>query len=315
LKELSVIIVHYNTPDLLTRCINSILESEFDLTTSEIIVVDNNSESISSEIINNMFPFVIWIQKEINDGFGRANNIGFAKSTGKYILLINSDIVVEKHTIALSLNRIQNNKAIGALGCKLLNDDGTEQKSVYHNVLSCKWLLAQNTIISHLIKYSTRQPDALMGSFLLIPRSVYDSTEGFDPDFFMYSEEIDLCIRIKQRGYILDYFDSVYAWHKHGASSSDKKWSYKQRMLSHSLLVYKRKGLINYILYHFLFTFNSITNFLSMWFFKGLAGENYRNSYFKEQSYYICNIGQYLVLPFKFRRKRGSGQKLLRVKS
>lgn len=315
LKELSIIIVHYNTPDLLIRCLNSILDGEFDLSSSEIIVVDNNSETISRDLITKMFPIVIWVQKETNDGFGRANNIGVAKSTGQYILLLNSDIVVEKQTIEKSLEKIQSDKTIGALGCKLINEDGTLQKSVYQNVLSCKWLLVQNIIISYFIKFRAAQIDALMGSFLLIPRSVYDATGGFDPDFFMYSEEVDLCIRIKNTGLLLEFYDSVFAWHKHGASSSDKNWSGRQKMLSHALLVYKRKGLLSYIMYHFLFIFNTITNFIFMWFLHESPENKYRNSYFKEQSYYFCNIGQYIELPIKFRQKRGNGRKLLRAKS
>ena len=128
--ELSIVIVNYKTPKLTYRCIDSI-NKNYNSNNYEIIVVDNNSGDESKELITSSFLDVKWIDNSKNDGFGRANNIGINHSKGKYILLLNSDILVPKETIESCLNEIKKDAKIGVLGCKLLNEDGSIQKSTY----------------------------------------------------------------------------------------------------------------------------------------------------------------------------------------
>ena len=306
--NLSIIIVNYKTPDLLLRCINSILNTIPKELLFEMIIVDNNSNDNSEKIIKTKFEDIIWIQKNENDGFGRANNIGIQKAIGEYVLLLNSDIVVAENTILECLKEIEKDKTIGVLSCKLLNDDGSNQKSIYHYAADYLDVLNNNLIFDYFIKIKPKKIKALMGSFLLIPQHVLQNIGLFDPDFFMYCEELELCNRILKKGYKIKYIDNVVAYHKHGASSTDENWVIKQKYLSNALLVYKLKGLFGYIFYHFLCVLNSISNFFAMWF----LDKKFRKDFLNSEKCFYTNFFYYFVIPFKYSRNIGDGKRILR---
>lgn len=310
--DLSIIIVNYKTPLITFRCIESIEKNTNIKGGYEIIVVDNNSNDNSEELITAAFSEVIWINKSANDGFGRANNVGITKSQGEYILLLNSDMIIPEGTIETCLNEIEKDSMIGALGCKLLNEDGSFQKSTYPYIADYKGIYRLNLIYDYFNKNEIKPElkiKAIMGSFMLIPTKVLNEVGLFDPDFFMYAEEMDLCYRMAKHGYKINYYDQVFAIHKHGASSSDKDGAYQQNYLSTALLFYKIKGLSGYILYHLIFLLNTITNFFAMW----LLDEVWRKtSYWNIQRYYFSNFIYYFGIPFLFSRKVGKGKRLLR---
>jgi GT2 family glycosyltransferase len=308
--RLSIIIIHFKTPYLLLRCIESIYKTVHQKGMFEIIVVDNHSEDNSEIIIKEKFEQVIWIQKNENDGFGRANNIGIHNSRGEYVLLLNSDMILLNKTVDKCIDILKNNHEIGAIGCQLLNENGTIQKSTYTGNGKSTDILKNNLILDYLFKFNHKKSEieALMGSFLLIPRKVLDKSGFFDPDFFMYSEEIDLCRRIKKQNYKLYYCDEVQAIHKHGGSSSNIIHTNQQKFLSNALLQFKSNGIINYSIYHIIFCFNSLTNFFAMW----LLDKNYRKEYWYEQKYYFSNINYYIKIPFQYTRKTGNGKRILR---
>ncbi|MBS4014676.1 MAG: glycosyltransferase family 2 protein [Bacteroidetes bacterium] len=290
---LSVIIINYKTPDLLLRCINSIKLPKS--IPNEIIVIDNASNDDSKQIVTNQFPNIIWIQNPINEGFGRANNIGVSIAKGEYLLLLNSDMILQENTILCCLQEVKKHPQIGVLGCKLLNEDGSFQKSMF-SVASFRKLIDQNLIFNYFLPLKKEKEDAVMGSFMMIPKKVFQEVGGFDPDFFMYSEELELCHRISKAGYKIYYFDKATAIHKHGGSISNKSWGNKQRYLSNALLFYKVRGLFGYLLYHKLFIGNAVTNFFAMW----LLDKEYRKSFYKEQKYYFSNFVYYLKIPFLY---------------
>ena len=307
--ELSIIIVNYKTPYLLLRCVESIYATTT-LSDFEIIVVDNASHDDSEKVITNRFPKIKWIQKKENDGFGRANNIGFRESIGDYLLFVNSDMILLPDTIDRCIIEIKKNPKIGVLGCKLFNEDGSIQKSKYSGNGSCFDILESNLVMDYMFSLNKKEKKirALMGSFMLIPRGVLEIVGLFDPDYFMYSEEIDLCRRIEKSKFFLMYFDEVGAIHKHGGSSSNNVKANKQKYLSNALLQYKTRGIINYLFYHQIFVFNSITNFIAMW----LLAKNYRKAFWQQQLYYFSNVFFYLTIPFLYSRKTGNGKRLLR---
>lgn len=305
--ELSIIIVNYKTPDLTLKCIESIKET-VGFNNYEIIVVDNCSNDNSQEIITKKNEDVVWINNPNNDGFGRANNVGISNSKGEYILLINSDVTVLENTIEKCLETIKAEKNIGALGCRLLNEDDSLQKSVYYHTSDYSEILEENLFLDYIYTFKHKEIKALMGSFLLIPKKVFEQVKGFDPDFFMYCEELDLCRRITSNGYKLKYLDEVSAYHLHGASSSGRSWVRKQTYLSKALLVYKEKGILGYIFYHFLFTINTITNFILMW----LLDKGYRKGFWTTQVCYYGNYLHYLTIPFLYSRQYGTEKRILR---
>lgn len=304
---LSVIIVYFKTPHLLINCLESLNFSKDYLKEYETIVVDNNSGDNAKAITIKKFSYVNWQNSHYNAGFGRANNLGINYSKGDYILLLNSDMIVSSENIQNCLIELQEKPEIGVLGCKLLNEDSTPQKSTY-SVASFRKLLDQNLVINKLWPMGEEPIEAVMGSFMLIPRKVFEEVGGFDPDFFMYSEELDLCHRIARKGYEIKYFEEATAIHKHGGSTTNKDWSMKQRYLSNALLFLKVRGYGGYLLYHMLFHFNTVTNFFAMW----LLDARWRQSYRREQKYYFSNFVQYLVIPFLYSKGMGKGKRMLK---
>jgi GT2 family glycosyltransferase len=306
---LSIIIVNYKTPDLTFRCIKSIVDNvSIDY---EIIIVDNNSKDNSEELITTNFPKIKWINNLNNDGFGRANNIGIKAASGEFVLLLNSDMLILKGTIEACLENVKKDSNIGALGCKLLNEDQSLQKSVYYHIADFEGVLEKNLVYDYLKKPNKNKKPikAIMGAFMLIPKKVFGEVGLFDPDFFMYGEEMELCHRISKGGYSINYFDEVVAIHKHGASSSNKDNAHKQNFLSTAFLFFKIRGISGYGLYHLIFIMNTITNFFVMW---KLDAEWRKTSFWNVQRYYFSNFKYYLIIPFQFKRKIGNGKRILR---
>lgn len=302
--KLSIIIVHYKTYALTRQCINSIGYND----TWEIIIVDNNSQDGSKQKIKNEFPFVKWIENEQNEGFGRANNIGASETKGEFLLFMNSDMLIPENTIENCLQYIRTNPKIGVLGPKLLNEDGSLQKSAYHFIGDHQEILQENLLLDKLLKFKTPPIKAVMGSFMIIPKDVFRKVNGFDPDFFMYCEELDLCSRIAKIGYKIVYFDSEFAIHKHGGSSTTSEWVVRQTYLSRSLLVLKQKGISGYFIAHFIHHLNFLTNFILMW----LLDDRYRKSFWTTNKSYFSNWLNYCKIPFTFNKNLGKGNKLLK---
>lgn len=301
MSKLSIIIVHYKTFELTQRCIQSIFESTKNVD-FEIIVVDNNSNDGAGEKITSTFPSVKWIYNSNNDGFGRANNIGAKEAKGNYLLFMNSDMLIPENTINKCLDYMLAHTNIGVLGPKLLNEDGSFQKSTYHYVGNQQELLKDNLLLDKLYSFKTPALKAVMGSFMIIPKNVFEQVNGFDPDFFMYCEELDLCERITEKRYEICYFEEVHAIHKHGGSATTSNWVLKQIYLSRSLLVFKRKGIWSYIISHHIHLFNFITNFCLMW----LLDKKYRKGFWITSRCYFSNWLIYWSIPFNFTRKLGT---------
>jgi GT2 family glycosyltransferase len=304
--SLSIIIINYKTPELTCLCLESIFKSSFK--DFEILVVDNCSSDRSEEIITTKFPSIRWINNAENLGFGRANNIGASLAKGTYILLLNSDIVLQDNTLKVCVEHIHADKSIGVLGCKLLNEDLTLQKSVYNYVGDYTGILKYNLILDCLIKVKPSSTKAVMGAFMLIPKKIFEEVNGFDPDFFMYAEELDLCRRIKQKGYDIVYLDSVTATHRHGGSSEGSDWSGKQSYLSTALLYLKVKGYVGYFIYHFFMFFNFATNLLLLW----KMDRTYRRDFWRGQKLYFSNYYYYIQIPFLYSKSTGHGKRILK---
>lgn len=303
--ELSIIIVHYKTLNLTRRCLASIdIQKNW-----EVIIVDNDSQDGAKEQIEKEFPIVKWITNKSNEGFGRANNLAVEHAKGEYILLLNSDMLVDSSTILTCVEYFGTHHNIGVLGCKLKNEDGTPQKSTYNFVGDNEEIWRVNLLADKLKNYrEPRKIKAVMGSFFIMKRKDFEKLGGFDPDFFMYCEELELCDRVsKNLNKEIVYLDQVEAKHKHGGSS-DGSWSARQTWLSRALLVYKRKGLVYYIGYHWVMLLTLITNFLLGW----KISKEYQKSWQKTAKAYRANRLMYWKIPFTFTRKRGTGKKLLR---
>lgn len=236
--DLSIIIVNYKTEELTSNCIDSIIKSNTKGLSYEIILVDNASEDGSVEAIKMRFPEVKVIENHENLGFSKANNIGMEVSKGEFLLLLNSDTIVELNTLKGAIAFISDHKHIGALGCKILLPSGkldpackrsfpTPLNGLYHS-LNLDMAFPESTRfgaynLTYVDENKTCSIDCIMGAFMLVPRAVIDVVGMLDEDFFMYGEDIDWCYRIKQAGYQIMYYPEVRIFHHKKASGIGKR--------------------------------------------------------------------------------------------
>lgn len=238
MMDVSIIIVNYNTKELLKQTIESVINNTKGLE-YEIIVVDNASVDGSIELIKNEFKDVLLIENKNNLGFSKANNIGIKKSNGKYVLLLNSDTVVLDKTIKICFDYMEENIDIGALGCKVVLNDGrldhackrgfpTPSASLYYMLKLNKFFPKSKKFGQYTMSYvgedEISEVDSLMGAFMMVRKDVIDKIGLLDEDFFMYGEDIDWCFRIKEAGYKVVYFPKAKIIHYKGASSRKKKY-------------------------------------------------------------------------------------------
>jgi GT2 family glycosyltransferase len=193
---------------------------------------------------------------------------------------------------------MKSDPSIGALGCRLLNEDGSDQKSTYSYIGDHEELLRDNHLICKLKNFKELPVKAIMGSFFLTKKDVLERSGVFDTDFFMYCEELDLCDRITKAGYRIEYLTSATAIHKHGGSSSNDSWRTRQIYLSRALLVWKKKGLIGYIFSFLIILFNTLVNFPIVITVK----REFLLSFVDQQKAIFSNTLRYILIPFKFGR-------------
>ena len=203
--SVSVIIVNYNGLNYLKNCFESIAKQLAGIP-HEIIVTDNDSTDGSCNYIKEHFPDVVLIPSTKNLGFGKGNNVAVAKAEGKYILLLNNDTILQSH-LAPALEELTAHPTIGALGINMLNGEGNYLKPGgrfpspfnLYRLKNIAWLGTEfNTGVFSKKLYKI---DWLSGSFLLMPKKAYLQVGGFDEDYFMYVEDVDLCKKIADAGY------------------------------------------------------------------------------------------------------------------
>lgn len=253
-RKLSIIIVSWNVCKNLLECITSILQNAPSCS-YEVILVDNDSKDDVVAVVRSTFPEVVVIENDENLGFATANNQGIKRSQGQYIFLLNPDTIVHKNSLDALIKFLERNDGVGACGPRLLNKDGTIQRSVrrfpsyqgalYRFTFLKYFKIFKNSYRSWLMRdfdhKSQRDVDQLMGAALLVKKSIIDKIGGFDENFFMYYEEIDLCYRIKHNGWRIVFLPQACITHLGGRSSQQIPVA-KRIMMLRSLLKYFRKN-------------------------------------------------------------------------
>jgi GT2 family glycosyltransferase len=229
----SVVIVNYNVKDFLLQCLRSLQQSSVAAET-EIIVVDNDSSDGSLEFLKPLFPEVHFIASKENLGFGRANNLGINIAKGEFILLLNPDTIVSENTLEKMAEYMRAHTEVGMCGCKVLNPDGTFQLACRRGFPTpwasfCKIFGLQSLFPNSKLFAQYNQTfrstdetyyiDALIGAFMFARREALLQAEGFDPAFFMYGEDLDLCYRIQQNGWKVAYVPTTSIIHFKGEST------------------------------------------------------------------------------------------------
>lgn len=230
---LSIVIVNYNTGQLLGSCLESVYAGA-NGTPFDIWVVDNNSRDDSVEVVRSRFPKVRLVQNAANLGFSRANNEVISQSKSEYILLLNPDTVIVDDAIERMVKFMNANPHIGISGCRVLNTDRTLQlacrrsiptpKVAFCRLIGLSRLFPNNkTLAKYNLTYQdpneTHEVDAVSGAFLMIRRKAVEDIGLLDERFFMYGEELDWCLRAKRAGWAVMYHPDAEIIHYKGEST------------------------------------------------------------------------------------------------
>lgn len=264
--DVSIIIVNYNTKELLKKCIKSIYDKTQDLS-FEIIVVDNGSVDGSQQMVINDFPKVILIASQENLGFGKANNLGVTMSNGNYIFFLNSDTLLLNNAVKLFYDFFESthNKGFSMAGSVLLDLDLVPVHSSgcfpsRYGVL--KEVFDKYTKGIKPIQSSEErlffgndcyfEVDYITGADLFIKKSIFNLVGGFDPDFFMYYEDTDLQKRMEKLGLVRILIDGPKIIHLEGGSNKQPVFSNRRTiMITTGMHQYfkKHSSLLGFILF------------------------------------------------------------------
>lgn len=241
--KLSVVILNYNVRYFLEQCIRSVQIATKTLN-AEIIVIDNDSKDESCKMVKTLFPTVTLIENKENVGFSKANNQAVSVATGEYVCILNPDTAVAADTFQKTIEYAESVSNIGALGIYLMDGTGNFLPESKRNLPTPKVSLMKlagfsQQYYSNIAETSNGEVDVLVGAFMLLKRSVYVEVGGFDEDYFMYGEDIDLSYKITQAGYKNHYLGSTTMLHYKG-ESTQKDTVYFDRFYGAMQIFYRK---------------------------------------------------------------------------
>jgi GT2 family glycosyltransferase len=226
--DVSILIVNWNVRDLLALCLDSLYREEHSFS-FEVWVVDNASTDGSVEMLQELYPQVQLIQNKSNVGFALGNIQAYEHSNGNNILLLNPDTALETGALDRLYSFMQEHPQVGAVGPDLRNPDGTRQMGCYpFPTLSREfWRLFHLDSLRAYGVYpveqwdtsTPREVDVIQGACLLLRRAALDACGFLDADYYMYTEEVDLCYRLKKGGWQIFWLPNVRVVHYGGQST------------------------------------------------------------------------------------------------
>lgn len=222
--DLSVIIVNFQTKDLLQKCLESLEKSKY--RDFEIIAVDNGSTDGSVEAIEARYKDIKILRNEENLGFAKAVNQGIKQATGEYIFLLNPDSEVKPGSLEELVKFAKKRPETGVVGAKLLNPDGSIQPSVYHfptiwRAIAEYWLGKKGAYEKYAVTASDAvEVEAVTGAAMLIPKKTIEKIGFLDERYFMYFEDLDFCRRVQRAGFKVYYLPQAEIIHHHGKSAA-----------------------------------------------------------------------------------------------
>lgn len=263
LYDLSVIVVSYNTRDVLHRCLQCLDEYSGGLSV-EVLVVDNGSRDGSVEMLEMHHPDAVVIRSGANIGFAAANNRALQHASGRYIVLLNSDAFLQPGVLNLAVSHMDREIEVGLGGGRLVGEGYSWQPSarVYPSLLNDFLVLsglASRFPSSRFFGRTDRtwadplkaaEVDWVPGAFSIIRREVFSRAGGFDEAFFLYFEEVDLCRRIRSLGYKVWYWPDLVVVHLGGESSKSNRHAVRSRWGSQLLLWSIRSKYLYYRKHH-----------------------------------------------------------------
>lgn len=231
--KLTVIILNYNTKELLSDCLKSV-KAHMNEVPMEVIVSDNSSIDGSQTMIKKDFTWVRFIEGE-NEGFSKGNNRARPYVHGEMVLFLNPDTIVYKDVFAKTVKYLEEHQEVGALTCKLVLPDGSLDKDVRRKFPTP--LVSFNKLIlgksydyyyEYIPDTVIHEVEAIQGAFFLTYKKLLDKVGWFDERYFFDGEDVDLCYQIHKTGYSLVYYPDVYITHLKGVTKGKvKKWRFK----------------------------------------------------------------------------------------
>jgi hypothetical protein len=251
--EVSIIIVNWKSVDYVRKCLESIYKFTQGVS-FEVIVIDSASYDGSGEMLAREFPAAVFIQSTENAGFAKANNLAAKRAKGRALLLLNPDTEFGENSLRILVQRLWTDSTTGAVGCRLLNADGSLQTScvqafptVLNQVLDSEFfrrLFPRWSIWGTAPLHSELplEAEALSGACILVKRAVFDQVGGFSEHYFMYGEDIDLCFKIRQAGYRIFHVPETNIVHFGGCSTRRSVSNFSNVMMRQSVYCFLRKN-------------------------------------------------------------------------
>ncbi len=252
--DLSIIIVNWNSKEYLKKAIISILAETHDIE-FEIVVIDNASFEGCDEMLREYYPEVRFIQSEKNLGFAKANNAAFHSTFGRYVLFLNPDTELVTSAANIMLKHLRELPNVGAVGCKLLNGDKTVQTSciksfptILNQLLSSEllrvlWL--KSPLWGNAALFDDRnepeEVEVISGACLMMHRSVFEQVGLFSEEYFMYTEDVDLCYKIREAGLKNYYIPDAIVIHYGGGSTQKALSGFSAITMHESIWRFLRK--------------------------------------------------------------------------
>jgi GT2 family glycosyltransferase len=271
--DVSIIIVNWNTRDLLRNCLRSIITQT--TAAHEIIVVDNASHDGSADMVRTEFPDITLIANSENGGFAAANNQGLRISRGRTVLLLNPDTIILDGAIDKMLDWLYRHPGVGCVGCQVLEGPGVLQRTCFADPTLLNSVVMEFGLMrlapwipffgrswyTNWDRRSEREVDVVSGMFMLVPRTVMDQVGLLDEAFFVYGEESDWCRRIRKAGYPCVFTPEAQIIHLDGGSKSTsqiRSRMYVQIQKSHLIYTRKHSSAFGYAAIRFLYMITSI---------------------------------------------------------
>jgi len=261
--DVSVVIVSWNARSFVLDCLKSLPPLKNGLT-MEIIVVDNASGDGTAEAIRESFPQVKLIESKTNLGFARGNNLGLESATGRYVCLVNPDVVVVEDCIERMLQYMEQNKTIGMMGPMILAPDGNVQRSCmrtptlwnqFCRALGLDSLFTKSRLFGGFLMKDfsfteLRDVDVVNGCFWMVRREALNNVGNLDPRFWMYADDLDWCRRFHVAGWRVVFFPQAKAVH-YGGGTTERSPVFFYLEMQRADLQYWRKhhGVISYLCY------------------------------------------------------------------
>lgn len=247
--DVSIIIINYNSSKYTANCLKSIHKFTKSLT-YEIIIVDNNSneddlkflETVASQNNSKL------IKSKYNLGFGGGNHFGYQHASGDYLAFINNDVELLENSLFNLMTFYKSQSFIGLVGLPQINEEKKVFKYSFRQFIDLKYhLFGQLSPIKHYSKkhhHDLTEPfevDQVSGAFMFIKASIYESVNGFDPNIFLFYEEMDLCLRLKKKGFKTMFYPNSRFIHFMGKSSANVKLKV-EFIISYLYIIQKNYG-------------------------------------------------------------------------